>query len=157
MIRDCDICQRCKHENVPYPGLLEPLPIPKGACQSIHIDFIEGLPPSEGKNTILMVVDRLTKYSHFLTLTHPYTALSVAHVFLSNIYKLHGLPENIISDSDAVFTSQLWRELFKLLGIELKMSSSYYPQTDGQTERVNQCINTYLRCMTFENPKKWNR
>lgn len=82
----------------------------------------------------MVVVDRFTKYSHFLALAHPYTAQSVAKAFLDNVYKLHGQPTSIVSDRDKVFTSLFWKELFKLLGTNLIMSSAYHPQSDGQTE-----------------------
>jgi hypothetical protein len=91
------------------------------------MDFIEGLPRSQHVDCILVVVDKFTKYGHFLPLSHPYTARSVAQAFLSNIYKLHGLPSVIIFDRDPVFTSQFWQHLFRLAGIELKLSSSYHP------------------------------
>ncbi|KAL2253797.1 UNVERIFIED_CONTAM: Retrovirus-related Pol polyprotein from transposon [Sesamum indicum] len=154
-VKGCEIYQRAKHENNPYPGLLQPLPVPEQAWSCVSMDFIEGLPNSEGKDSILVVVDRLTKYSHFISLKHPYTATSIVKVFFDNIYKLHGLPVSIISDRDKVFTSRFWRELFTLSGVSLDMSSSYHPQTDGQTERVNQCLENYLRCMCLQKPKKW--
>ncbi|KAL0455225.1 UNVERIFIED_CONTAM: hypothetical protein Slati_0861700 [Sesamum latifolium] len=119
------------------------------------MDFIEGLPNSEGKDSILVVVDRLTKYSHFIALKHPYTATSVAKVFFDNIYKLHGLPVSIVTDRDRVFTSKFWKELFTLSGVSLDMSSTYHPPSDGQTERVNQCLENYLRCICHQKPKKW--
>ena len=119
------------------------------------MDFIEGLPKFHGKEVLLVIVDRLSKYAHFLPIAHPYTALDVAHIFMDNVFKLHGIPSNIISDRDCIFLNKFWKELFKLLRIELKMSSSYHPQMDGQTEVVNRCLETYLRCMTGEKPKDW--
>lgn len=95
------------------------------------MDFIEGLPRSGSYNCILVVVDRFSKYAHFLPLSHPFTALQVAVVFMNHIFKLHGLPRATVSDRDKVFTSNLWRELFKLLGTTLHMSSAYHPQSDG--------------------------
>ncbi|KAK4388623.1 Retrovirus-related Pol polyprotein from transposon [Sesamum angolense] len=154
-VKECEVCQRSKHENIPYPGLLQPLPIPDQAWSCISMDFVEGLPPSEGKDSILVIVDRLTKYSHFLPLKHPYTASSIAKTFFDNIYKLHGLPVSIVTDRDRVFTSRLWKELFSMAGVSLDMSSANHPQTDGQTERVNQCLENYLRCMCHQKPKKW--
>ncbi|KAH9657611.1 hypothetical protein KPL70_023155 [Citrus sinensis] len=91
----CDNCQRNKHENVLSPGLLQPLPIPEHNWTDISMDFIEGLPKSSGKQIIFVVVDRLSKYAHFMPLSHPYTALDVAQLFLDNVYKLHGLPNSI--------------------------------------------------------------
>ena len=145
-VAQCTVCQQAKTERVASPGLLSPLPIPDGSWKTITMDFIEGLPRSNSFNCIIMVVDKFTKYANFLPLSHPYTALQVAVVFMNNVFKLHGLPQAIVSDRDKIFTSNLWRELFKLLGTELQMSSAYHPQTDGQTERVNQCLETYLRC-----------
>lgn len=86
----------------------------------------------------MVVVDRLTKYAHFMALSHPYTASTLAQVFFDDVYKHHGLPLNIISDRDPIFTSRFFKELMEKLDVELHMSTSYHPQTDGQTERVNQ-------------------
>lgn len=100
-------------------------------------------------------MDKSTNYGHLLPLTHPYTPLSVAHVFHNNIYKLHEMPTVIISDRDNVFISNLWTTLFKLSETTLNTSSAYHPHTNGQTERLNQCLETYLRCMTQACPAKW--
>ena len=154
-VRTCDVCQRNKADLSSYPGLLQPLPIPTKIWQDISMDFIDSLPVSQGKSTILVVVDRLSKYAHFIPVTHPYTAKSIAQLFLDNIYKLHGLPETIVSDRDKVFMSLFWQSLFKMLQVQLKMSTAYHPQTDGQTEVVNKCLEGYLRCMTGESPKDW--
>ncbi|WVZ77328.1 LOW QUALITY PROTEIN: hypothetical protein U9M48_025207 [Paspalum notatum var. saurae] len=154
-IAACTVCSQAKPEHCKLPGLLQPLPVPPQAWHTISMDFIEGLPKSKNHDTILVVVDKLTKYAHFLPLTHPYTAFTVAQVFVNHIYKLHGMPKIIISDRDKVFTSNLWQELFKLTDTTLNMSSSYHPQTDGQTERLNQCLETYLRCMVQACPSKW--
>lgn len=155
-VAQCTICQQAKHERVAYPGLLAPLPIPEGAWQMVTLDFIEGLPKSNSYNCILVVVDKFSKYAHFLPLSHPFTALQVATLYMNNIFKLHGLPEAMVSDRDKVFTSHIWQELFRLLGINLRMSSAYHPQTDGQTERVNQCLETYLRCFLHACPTRWS-
>jgi transposase InsO family protein len=106
-------------------------------------------------DVILVVVDKFSKFSHFLGLSHPFSAATVAKLFMTSIYKLHGMPAIIISDRDKIFISQLWQDLFKLSGVTLKMSSAYHPQTDGQTERVNQCMETFLRCFVHACPKQW--
>jgi hypothetical protein len=151
----CPTCQISKTEKVPYPGLLDPLPIPTSKWSAISMDFIEGLPKSKGHDVILVVVDRLTKYAHFLPLAHPYTVHKVATLFIDNIIKLHGPPTVITTDRDRIFLSKFWTEIFTAMKISLHFSTAYHPETDGQTERVNQCLEQYLRCMASQEPKKW--
>jgi hypothetical protein len=119
------------------------------------MDFIEGLPNSDGYNVILVVVDCLTKYAHFIPLKHPFTAAQVASTFLDNVDKLHAVPHSTISDHDHVFTSAFWRALFRIVGTQLHYSTAYHAQTDGQTEHVNQCLEMYLRCVVHKGPNKW--
>ena len=154
-VQACTICQQAKSERVLPPGLLQPLSVPDQAWTIVTMDFIEGLPKSATYDTILVVVDKFSKYAHFLPLKHPFTALHVAKLYMSHVFKLHGLPQAIISDRDRIFTSSLWQELFKLSQTTLRLSSSYHPQTDGQTEHVNQCLETYLRCAVHACPKNW--
>ena len=139
-IQQCEVCQQAKVEHVKSPGLLQPLPVPSLPWTVVSMDFIEGLPSSYKHDVIMVVVDKFTKYGHFIALAHPFTALQVAQAYMDQIYKLHGLHESIISDRDKIFTSRLWQEHFKLSDTQLLMSSSYHPQTDGQTERLNQCL-----------------
>jgi hypothetical protein len=97
----------------------------------------------------------LEKFS--VKISHPYTALTVAQHYFQTVYKLHGMPEAIISDRDRIVTSKLWKELFKLVEVKLLMSSTYHPQTDGQTKRLNQCLEGYLRCAAHSCPKQWHK
>jgi len=115
------------------PGLLQPLEIPGQAWESLSMDFVEGLPKSEGKNCIIVVVDRLTKFAHFIGLSHLYTTQEVVRVFLDLVIKLHMVPKTIIFNHDKVFTSLFWQALWKNMVTKLSMSSAYYPQMDGQT------------------------
>jgi hypothetical protein len=154
-VRQCVICQQAKHSNALPAGLLQPLPIPAGAWQEISMDFIEGLPKSEGCTVILVIVDRFTKYAHFVALKHPFSAKTIAKVVFDNVVKLHGLPKTMVSDRDKVLTSTFWSELFAMIGTQILLSSAYHPQTDGQTEQVNQCLEMYLRCVVHEDPKQW--
>lgn len=154
-VENCTVCQQAKTERVRYPGFLQPLPVPEHAWQMVSLDFIEGLPVSSRFDCVMVVVDKFSKYAHFVALAHPFSAFDVAQAYLTNIYKLHGLPQSLISDRDRIFTSTLWTTLFKLADTQLRMSTAYHPQSDGQTERVNQCLETFLRCFVHACPKKW--
>ncbi|GJW40286.1 transposon Tf2-12 polyprotein [Tanacetum coccineum] len=123
----------------------------------ISMDFIDGLPKSEGYSTILVVVDKLSKFGHFIPLKRPYKAADVASLFLQHITKLYGMPEKIISDRDPIFLSNFWKELFKAHKTNLAYSTAYHPQSDGQTEVVNRCVETYLRCFSGETPTGWSK
>ena len=130
-IKCYEVCQRIKVDTNKPTGLLQPLPIPEKPWLEISMDFIEGLPKFEGFEVILVVVDRLTKYVHFLPLSHPFIVAKVAAAFMQGVFKLHGMSKSIVNDKGAVFIANFWQELFKLQGTNLAMSSTYHVQTDG--------------------------
>lgn len=123
-VKACSTCQQAKSENVKLPGRLQPLPIPPDAWHTIGLDFIEGLPKSNKFDTILVIVDKFSKYGHFVPLKHPFTAQTVAQAFLDNVYYRHGLPQVLISDRDKIFISSFWQNLFKLADATLNLNSS---------------------------------
>jgi hypothetical protein len=126
-ISSCVVCQQAKLDRSNCLGQLQPVSVPEGAWQTISMDFVTGLPRSGNVDCILVIVDKFMKFGHFLPLKHSYTTYSVARLFMDHVYKLHGLPTAIILDKDTVFTSNFWKELFKLSQVQLYMSTSYHP------------------------------
>ena len=143
-VRSCDECQHNKLSRHARYELLQPLHIPFVAWTSISTDFITHLPESQGHTQIMVVVDRFTKMAHIIGLNENATAKDDADTFLLEVWKLHGLPHEIILDIDAKFSGEFWESLCESLGIKRKMSTAYHPQTDGQTKRINQTLEGYL-------------
>ena len=134
-VSECVTCQQNKSEHALPTGLLQLLPIPEKKWESISMDFITGLPKVQGKDCIYVVVDRLTKFAHFYAIPTEYNAVQVAELFFREVFRLHGLPKNIVSDRDNRFIGTFWRELFRLVGTELTPSTSYLRNYIGGQQR----------------------
>ncbi|KMS64547.1 hypothetical protein BVRB_019170, partial [Beta vulgaris subsp. vulgaris] len=156
-VSSCDTCARAKSSRQKPAGLLQPLPVPLRPFSSVGLDFITDLPESSGSNCILVFVDRLTKTGHFIPCHGPPDAESTAHMFLSTIVRLYGVPDQIISDRGPQFISKFWNRLFELLGADVSLTSGYHCQTNGQTERLNQVLEQYLRCYTSYRQSDWSQ
>jgi len=144
-IRACEACQRVK----PAPASqapLQSLPIPTECWKSVSMDYIFGFPSDPKGNTgILVFVDRFGKMVHLIPVSVNVTAEESARIFIDTVFRLHGMPEDFVSDRDSKFTSAFWKEVFRLLGTSLNYSTADHPQTDGQTERVNRVLLDILR------------
>jgi len=127
----------------------------KKVWEDISMDFITHLPVFAGHSVVWIICDRLSKYVHFIALPTHFTAQQLTRRFLVEICRLHGVPKTIVSDRDPLFVSSFWQHLFKAQGTMLKFSSSYHPQTDGQTEILNRGLEAYLRCFVGSQPNKW--
>ncbi len=143
-VKSCDTCARSKAPRHRPFGLLQPVPIPSRPWGSIAMDFITDLPTVRTKNSILVVVDRLTKMAHFTPCSKLITVEETAQLILDGIVQLHELPEEIVFDRSPQFASKFWRCLFELLGVDIRLSSAFHLKTDGQTERTNQTFEQYL-------------
>jgi hypothetical protein len=139
------------------PAVLLPLPVPQGVWTDIALDFVEALPRIHGKSVIVIVVDRFNQYCHFIQLAHLYSAESVAQAFFIDIIRLHDMPQSMVSDKDPDFTSMFWRELMRLMGTKLHMTTTFHPQSDGQSKAANRVIIMYLWCLTGDRPHQWLR
>lgn len=132
----------CKHPG----GLLQSISIPEWKWEVISMDFIIGLLRKVRQHdSIMVVVDRLTKVAHFIPIKSTLSASDVEHVFIRDMVRLHGVPKNIVSDRDEKFTSKFWKDLFPVLGTKLAFNTTYHLQTDGQTKRVNKILEDMLR------------
>ena len=154
-VLSCPDCQQQKPRNTLKPGFLLSLPIPDRIWTDISMDFIVGLPPVRGHDSIYVVVDRLSKYAHFIPCSSTVTAEGVAQLFINHVWKLHGLPKSIITDRDPKFVSAFWRSLMQQLGIDHNMTTANHPEADGQTERTNRTLVQYLRLYTQQNASNW--
>uniref|UniRef100_A0A3Q2W0Y3 Gypsy retrotransposon integrase-like protein 1 n=1 Tax=Haplochromis burtoni TaxID=8153 RepID=A0A3Q2W0Y3_HAPBU len=155
-ISACPTCARNKSGHQPPSGLLRPLPTPSRPWSHFAIDFITGLPVSSGNSVILNIVDRFSKAAHFIALPKLPTALETAQLLTNHVFRLHGIPSDIVSDRGLQFTSRVWKEFCSALGAQVSLSSGFHPQTNGQTERTNQELEAALRCLVSTNQSTWS-
>ncbi|MCO5573423.1 hypothetical protein L7F22_027194 [Adiantum nelumboides] len=157
-VRECIICQKVKFDRQKAPGLLQPLPIPDKQWESIAMDFIFDLPKTQtGNDGIWTIICRFSKQAHFIPIKKKIKLDQMTRLFMSNIFKYHGMPQSIVSDRDPRMTSLFWRGLFENMGTTLKFSSSFHPQTDGQSEEANSTVLDLLKCYVSEHKGKWEQ
>ena len=157
-VRNCHNCRRSKASRDRQNGLIHPLPIPEQRWKDLGVDFITGLPPYQGQNAILTCIDRLSKeriYSPMYAAQHGTTAEETAKVLFRDVFSRQGLPDSIVSDRGPQFTSTVWDSLCNRLGIQMRLSTAYHPETDGQTERANQEVKGYLRAFCNHYQDDW--
>jgi hypothetical protein len=153
----CDTCRRVKAIHMKTAGPLQSLPIPTWKWEDISMDFIVGLPRiAKGFDSIWVIIDRLTKISHFLLVKVKYTVATYAELYIARILSLHGIPKTIVSDRGSQIVSKFWEVLHKALGTKLLHCPAYHPQTSGQTKIVNQILEDMLRACVLEFPQKWD-
>ncbi|KAL4025841.1 hypothetical protein IC575_014247 [Cucumis melo] len=153
----CLVCQQVKVPRQRPVGLLQPLSVPGWKWECVSMDFITGLPKTlKGYTVIWVVVDKLTKSAHFVPGKSTYTASKWGQLYMTEIVRLHGVPVSIISDRDTRFTSKFWKGLQLALGTRLDFSTTFHPQTDGQTERLNQILEDMLRACVLEFSRSWD-
>ena len=152
----CSVCAQAKDTHQLPQGLLQPLPILHHPWSHIALDFVTGLPPSNHHTTILTIIDRFSKAVHFVPLTKLPSASDTAQLLITHVVRLHGIPRDIVSDRGPQFTARFWRAFCTLLGTSVSLSSGLHPQSNGQTERANQSLETFLRCLCAHNPASWS-
>ena len=156
-VGSCDACTVSKPDNRQPAGLLQPLPIPSQPWEIVSMDFIVKLPTTpRGHDTVFTVVDMLTKQVHFIPTREAISAKVAASLYFDNIVRHHGLPKAMVSDRDRKFLSHFWENLFKACGTELRPSTAYYPQTDGQTERMHRLLEEALRSYVSHDQVSWD-
>ncbi len=163
MVRDarrfvsaCPICAAGKGSNRPPAGLLQPLSVSSRPWSHIVMDFVTGLPLSDGKTVVLTVVDRFSKATHFIPLPKLPSARETATIVLDHVFHIHGLPVDVVSDRGPQFVSKFWTEFCRQLGATASLSSGYHPQTNGQAERANQDLERVLHCVASAEPSSWS-
>ena len=151
----CDLCQRMKNRIEELAGKLKLSEVPKNPWSHLTVDFIMKLLVVAGRDAVLVVCDWLSKMTHFVATTEGTLAEGLVRLFRDNVWKLHGLPESVVLDRGPQFAAELMKELNKMLRIQTKLSTAFHPQTDGQTERMNQELEQYLRLFIEHRQKDW--
>jgi hypothetical protein len=160
-VKNCTTCLKSKKERHKPYGHIQPTEVPERPWEVIAMDFITDLPESRepftgaSYNQIMVVTDRLTKYGYFIPYRANTNATELAYLFVRNIVARHGTPRKVITDRDRLFTSKFWKALMEQLGTQQGMSTAFHPQTDGQTERLNQTLEQYLRCYLNYQQDNW--
>ena len=156
-VRTCERCQKSKPRNMAPPGAPMPLNPPDFPWQHISIDFMTDLPTTQrGCDMLMVVVDRFSKMAHLTPCKKSNTSEQVAKLMIRDIFRLHGIPQSVVSDRDPRFTSDMWESFWDQLGTTLSMSTADHPQTDGQTEVVNRSINWMLRTVLETQGPAWD-
>ncbi|KAI2659768.1 Transposon Tf2-6 polyprotein [Labeo rohita] len=155
-VKSCQVCAQSKTPKELPSGLLQPLPIPQRPWSHLSIDFVTDLPPSDGFTTILVIIDRFSKSCRLLPLKGLPTSMETALALFNHVFRVYGLPEDIISDRGTQFTSQVWKAFCKHLDINVSLTSGYHPQSNGQVERLNQEIGRYLRTYCSREQHRWS-
>jgi len=151
----CELCIRTKAQRHHPVGELRPLPIPDTPWDTVSVDFIVELPESSGHDAVMVVVDSVTKTAHFIPTFITISAAGTARLFVEQVWKHHGLPRRVVSDRGPQFVAEFTRELYRMLGIKVAATTAYHPQGDGQTERVNQELEQYLRLFVNQRQDDW--
>ena len=155
-VATCDPCLQTKVQHQWPTGELQPFPVPEERWEVMSVDFIVELPESGGYDVIMVVIDLVGKRAHFMEMVTTITAAGAANLYLRHVWKHHGLPCKVVSDRGPQFVAAFMKELYRLLGIKLASSMAYHLQTDGQTERVNQELEQYIRLFVNECQDNWN-
>ncbi|KAJ1201269.1 hypothetical protein NDU88_005082 [Pleurodeles waltl] len=155
-VQACPICAQVKIPRTRPAGLLQPLPVPPAPWHTISTDFMCSLPPSAGNRVIMVTIDSFTKMAHFTALKKLPTSQELSQIFIHHIFRLHGLPQSIVSDRGPQYISRFWKRFCRTLNINIALSSGFHPQTNGQTERLNQGLEQYLRCFCNSTQSNWN-
>jgi hypothetical protein len=156
-VQTCDVCQRCKASRQAPAGLLRPLPVPGQRWVSVTMDMVVKLPSTKrGNDSVLVFVDRLSKYVHFVPTTEKLSAKGFARLFVQTVVANHGLPQEVISDRGSTWHNKFWKHVCRIVGMRHYMSTAYHPQTDGQSERSIQVLKDVLRSYVGPHQNDWD-